>query len=82
MKPRQHHNKRAALYNITDKGLSTREERVTRMLQQACDSVASRIEEVGQGHPIQIDNLKLSAGFGIDNQSLAVCLSSSSSDCD
>ena len=52
------------------------------MLQQACDSVASRIEEVGQGHPIQIDNLKLSAGFGIDNQSLAVCLSSSSSDCD
>lgn len=47
--PRRHHNKRAALYNITDKGLSTREETVTRILQQACDSVASRIGEVGQG---------------------------------
>ena len=49
-----HNNQQAALYNITDKGVSTREETLRKIFQQACNSAASRIAEASQDQPVQI----------------------------
>lgn len=40
--------------DITDEGLSTREETLRNILQQACNSATSKIAETGQDQPVQI----------------------------
>ena len=51
-----HHNKEAALYNITDEGLSTRENTLRKILQWASNSTASRFTEANKNQSAHTAN--------------------------